>query len=98
MFSATFLFTMLLINHLVQAMLYIRKNELTSHVKLVHVYKTISTIPSELKANIRILDEAFPSITLDLVFIQGDFSPVDIPSLGFDNFPRFGRILEMDFT
>ncbi|CAE6433205.1 unnamed protein product [Rhizoctonia solani] len=63
------------INHLVQAMLYIRKNELTSHVKLVHVYKTISTIPSELKANIRILDEAFPSITLDLVFIQGDFSP-----------------------
>ncbi|KAL5635173.1 hypothetical protein ACGC1H_003014 [Rhizoctonia solani] len=63
------------INHLVRAMLYIRKNELTSHVKLVHVYKTISTIPSELKANIRILDEAFPSITLDLVFIQGDFSP-----------------------
>ncbi|KDN50796.1 hypothetical protein RSAG8_01294, partial [Rhizoctonia solani AG-8 WAC10335] len=52
------------INHLVRAMLYIQRNELTSHVKLVH-----------LKANTRILDETFPSITLDLVFIQGEFTP-----------------------
>ncbi|CAE6427615.1 unnamed protein product [Rhizoctonia solani] len=63
------------INHLVRAIIYIRRNELTSRVKLVHAYKDISMIPSELKANTRILDEAFPSITLDLVFIQGEFCP-----------------------
>ncbi|KAJ1307239.1 hypothetical protein OPQ81_001352 [Rhizoctonia solani] len=74
------------INHLVRAILYIRKNELTSRVKLVHVYKDISMIPSELKANTRILDEAFPSITLDLVFILGEFSPelVEAASHEFD--------------
>ncbi|CEL55150.1 hypothetical protein RSOLAG1IB_01158 [Rhizoctonia solani AG-1 IB] len=63
------------INHLVRAIIYIRRNELTSRVKLVHAYKNISAIPSELRANTRILDEAFPSITLDLMFIQGEFSP-----------------------
>ncbi|KAB5594854.1 Transcription-associated protein 1 [Ceratobasidium theobromae] len=63
------------VNHLVEAMLYIRKNELTARVKFIHVYKDIESIPSELKANIKILDEAFPSITLDLIFIQGTFEP-----------------------
>ncbi|KAG8746440.1 hypothetical protein FRC11_012703, partial [Ceratobasidium sp. 423] len=74
------------INHLVRAILYIQRNELTSRVKLVHAYKNISIIPSELKANTRILDEAFPSITLDLVFIQGEFSPdlVEAASQEFD--------------
>ncbi|GAA5889213.1 hypothetical protein JCM5296_005836 [Sporobolomyces johnsonii] len=35
----------------------------------------IEKIPSELEANFRILDEAFPSITVDLVFLQAPFSP-----------------------
>ncbi|CAE6496372.1 unnamed protein product [Rhizoctonia solani] len=77
------------INHLVRAILYIRRNELTSRVKLVHAYENNSMVPSELKANIRILDEAFPSITLDLVFIQGNFSPELVEAASRElNIPR----------
>ncbi|KAG8751122.1 hypothetical protein FRC12_012588 [Ceratobasidium sp. 428] len=57
-------------------MLYIRKNELTSRVLFVHAYMDVRSIPSELEANIKILDEAFPSTTLDLVFIKGEFGPI----------------------
>ncbi|GAB1521665.1 hypothetical protein RhiTH_004762 [Rhizoctonia solani] len=77
------------INCLVQAIIYIQRNELTSRVRLVHAYQNITTVPSELKANTRILDEAFPSITLDLVFIQGDFSPELVEAASQElNIPR----------
>lgn len=62
--------------------LYVRQNEETSHVKLIHFCG--ETIPSELEANTKsvyripcgstihpkyvlVLDEAFPEITIDLV-------------------------------
>ncbi|TFY78045.1 hypothetical protein EWM64_g5968 [Hericium alpestre] len=32
-------------------------------------------IPSELHPNTRLLDEAFPTITVDLAFVQGTFGP-----------------------
>ncbi|GAA5987220.1 hypothetical protein JCM11641_006064 [Rhodosporidiobolus odoratus] len=35
----------------------------------------VDEIPSELEANFQILDEAFPSITIDLIFLQAPFSP-----------------------
>ncbi|KAM0747576.1 hypothetical protein T439DRAFT_305359 [Meredithblackwellia eburnea MCA 4105] len=54
---------------------YVRENEETSCVKLVHCYRSIENIPSELEANFKILDEALPSITVDLIFVQGNFSP-----------------------
>ncbi|KAF8606430.1 hypothetical protein BDV93DRAFT_594682 [Ceratobasidium sp. AG-I] len=63
------------VNHLVEAMMYIRKNELAARVLFVHAYMNIEHIPSELEANIKILDEAFPSTTLDLVFVKGTYSP-----------------------
>jgi hypothetical protein len=56
-------------------MLYVQRNELTSRVMFINAYTDIDCIPSELKANVKILDEAFPSITLDLVFIKGEFGP-----------------------
>lgn len=54
-------------------LLYVHENESTSNVKLVHFYSSIDEIPSELEANYKIVDEAFPSITVDLVFVQGEF-------------------------
>jgi hypothetical protein len=36
-------------------------------MKLVHFYDEMNGIPSEMEANWRILDEAFPEITVDLV-------------------------------
>ncbi|KAG8905917.1 hypothetical protein FRB99_007997 [Tulasnella sp. 403] len=63
------------IHNLVEAILYVRRNELTARVIFVHAYDSIDMIPSELEANVKILDEAFPGITVDLVFLKGKFSP-----------------------
>ena len=63
------------IYNLVDSVLYVRKNEPTARIVFIHAYQTVENIPSELAPNVKILDEAFPSITLDLVFVQGAFGP-----------------------
>lgn len=56
------------IHTLLEMMLYVQDNEPTSCVKIVHFYESsIESIPSELEANMHIIDEAFPHITVDLV-------------------------------
>ncbi|KAI0083586.1 amino acid permease-domain-containing protein [Irpex rosettiformis] len=55
------------INILFHKLLYVSQNEETSCLKLVHFYDEEYGIPSELEANWKILDEAFPEITVDLV-------------------------------
>jgi hypothetical protein len=45
---------------------------------LVHLYDKIEDIPSEFEANYRILDEAYPSVTIELVFVQGKFNPTSL--------------------
>lgn len=61
--------------HLLESILYVRKNEPTARIVFAHAYQHVEDIPSELAPNVKILDEAFPSITLDLVFVQGTFGP-----------------------
>ncbi|PVG04382.1 hypothetical protein CPB86DRAFT_843350 [Serendipita vermifera] len=63
------------IYHLVDAILYVKRNEPTGKIIFMHAYQLVDEIPSELAPNVKILDEAFPSITLDLVFVQGRFGP-----------------------
>ncbi|EKM78341.1 hypothetical protein AGABI1DRAFT_75891 [Agaricus bisporus var. burnettii JB137-S8] len=63
------------INQLVRMVMYVRKNEETSNLKVVHFYDQEKGIPSELEANIKILDEAFPEISIDLVLVEGTFEP-----------------------
>jgi hypothetical protein len=63
------------IHHLVDAILYARRNEPTARIKFVHAYEHIDGIPTELIPNSKILDEAFPSITIDLTFVRGTFQP-----------------------
>lgn len=59
------------------ALRYIQKNESTANVKLCHVYNETSAVPSELEANFRIVDECFPAITVDLVYIDSyRFCPI----------------------
>lgn len=41
----------------------------------IHAYESLQQIPSELEANSKILDEAFPAVTIDLVFLKGSFGP-----------------------
>ena len=47
-------------------------------IKLVHMYDRIEDIPSEFEANYRILDEIYPSVTVEMVFVQSPFSPQSI--------------------
>ncbi|KAJ7611398.1 amino acid permease-domain-containing protein [Mycena polygramma] len=72
------------INHLLHILLYVRENEETSCVKIVHFCDAESEeggVPSELEANAKILDEAFPEITIDLIIVQGAFSPANVAAL-----------------
>ncbi|KAJ6496083.1 amino acid permease-domain-containing protein [Mycena sanguinolenta] len=69
------------INHLLHMLLYVRENEETSCVKIAHFYDEENDVPSELEANAKILDEAFPEITIDLIIVQSIFSPANVASL-----------------
>ncbi|KAJ6458517.1 hypothetical protein C8R45DRAFT_1064682 [Mycena sanguinolenta] len=62
-------------------LLYVRENEDTSCVKIAHFYDEENGVPSELEANANVLDEAFPEITIDLIVVQGMFSPANAASL-----------------
>ncbi|KAG6337018.1 hypothetical protein ID866_2078 [Astraeus odoratus] len=67
------------INHLFNMILYVRQNEETSHLSIIHFHK--GSVPSELEANAKILDEAFPEITIDLVLVEGSFTPQNVAAL-----------------
>ncbi|CAK5282919.1 unnamed protein product [Mycena citricolor] len=69
------------INRLLHLLLYVRENEQTSCVKLVHFCDEETGVPSELEANAKILDEAFPEITIDLILVSGAFSPSNVGAL-----------------
>ncbi|KAJ3568956.1 hypothetical protein NP233_g5372 [Leucocoprinus birnbaumii] len=70
------------INWLFRMVLYVRKNEETSRVMIVHFLSDAEKgPPSELEANTRILDEAFPELTIDLVLVSGDFEPKTVAAL-----------------
>ncbi|KAF9045413.1 AAAP amino acid permease [Panaeolus papilionaceus] len=69
------------INHLFHMILYVRRNEETSYLKIVHFYDAEGGIPSELEANAKILDEAFPETTIDLLLVDGQFNPTNVGAL-----------------
>ncbi|KAJ7651369.1 AAAP amino acid permease [Roridomyces roridus] len=74
------------ISYLLRMLLYVRENEETSCVKLVHFNysgdEENAEIPSELEANAKILGEAFPEITIDLIIVQDTpFSPPNVAAL-----------------
>jgi hypothetical protein len=47
-------------------------------IKLVHLYDRVENIPSEFEFNYRVLDEIFPSVTIELVFVEARFTPQSI--------------------
>ncbi|TDL27804.1 hypothetical protein BD410DRAFT_893978 [Rickenella mellea] len=77
------------IHQLFRVVTYVHENEETACLKLVHFYANVDEIPSELEANAKLLDEAFPNITIDLIFVQASFTPVVVASLSHRlNIPR----------
>jgi amino acid transporter len=65
-----------------QAMLYIRRNEHTNRVKVVHVKRTAEDPDSpKLEQDVKFLDEAYPEIEIELVLLTGEFGPALIDKL-----------------
>ncbi len=58
-----------------RAMLYVRENEITHHVTVIHVYDTPEDIPENLERDLRTLDSLYPELEIELVLRQGKFSP-----------------------
>ncbi len=48
---------------------------------MVHCFDQIESIPSELEANYQLVDESFPMITVDLVFVEAAFSPLTVQAV-----------------
>ncbi|MCZ6507079.1 MAG: APC family permease [Acidobacteria bacterium] len=58
-----------------QAMLYVRRNEHTDRIKVVIVGGDESEVPARLETDLAFLDEAYPKIDIEYVFVRGAFSP-----------------------
>lgn len=63
------------ISMLANALYYIKQNEPTSKCKLVHCYGSIDEIPEQLDETFQLVDEIFPTVTVDLVFVEASFTP-----------------------
>ncbi|KAI8088022.1 amino acid permease-domain-containing protein [Gilbertella persicaria] len=64
-----------------KALQYIKKNEDTGHVKFIHLYRHLNDIPENLETHHRMLDEMYPKIQIDLIFIQGEFTPATVDAI-----------------
>jgi len=61
--------------HLNKAILYVRDNEQTQILKIVHVYEDESKIPVNIEENVKILDKCYPKMRIDFVGVKGSFTP-----------------------
>ena len=58
-----------------RALLYVRANEETKRVKIVHVHPSGQAIPERLKSDVLFLDSVYPEIDLEFLTFEGIFSP-----------------------
>lgn len=64
-----------------KALQYIKDNEDTGHVKLIHIYRNVEDIPEELETTQRFIDEVYPKIQVDLMFVKGEFNPATVDTI-----------------
>ncbi|KAI7862731.1 amino acid permease-domain-containing protein [Spinellus fusiger] len=64
-----------------KAIQYIKKNEDSGHIKFVHIYERVQDIPEQIETHHRTLDEVYPKIQIDLIFIQGKFDPATVDAI-----------------
>jgi amino acid transporter len=69
-----------------QAALYVRDNEQTWRLKVVHVYDQVREIPPELAEHLRVIDHLYPDLRIDFVAVRGKFGPTLVEALA----RRFG--------
>lgn len=72
-----------------RVMLYVRHNETTNRILLVHVYENKKDIPDNLRLDIAFLDKVYPEIKMDLVLRNGIFGPEMVDQLSQElNVPK----------
>ena len=64
-----------------RVMLYIKKNEHTKKIKIVHVLREGDEMPKNLAFEIDILDREYPEINVEFIIEKGEFTPELIQSL-----------------
>lgn len=58
-----------------RAALYVLRNELTSRLTVVHVYRDEDAIPEGLAEQLRLIDRLYPSLRVDFLAVRGEFGP-----------------------
>jgi len=58
-----------------KAILYVRQNEQTSRLLIVHCYTSERSPPDALRGHVMLLDALYPKLRVDLVLVRGDFGP-----------------------
>eukprot|EP00211_Chloroparvula_japonica_P004990 CAMPEP_0119148174 /NCGR_PEP_ID=MMETSP1310-20130426/41452_1 /TAXON_ID=464262 /ORGANISM="Genus nov. species nov., Strain RCC2339" /LENGTH=881 /DNA_ID=CAMNT_0007140197 /DNA_START=98 /DNA_END=2743 /DNA_ORIENTATION=+ len=64
-----------------KAILYARENELTNSIKVVHFLPSLSSTPKAWQESIILLDRIYPKMKIDLVLVEGTFSPRAVEKL-----------------
>jgi len=58
-----------------EAVLYVRRNEHTSRIKIVTIVRDESEVPNRLKSDLEFLNRTYPKIDIEFVIVEGEFSP-----------------------
>ncbi|MEQ1948942.1 MAG: APC family permease [Bryobacteraceae bacterium] len=64
-----------------RAALYVLQNELTNNMKVVHCFEREEDITPKLADNLRVIDQIYPKLKIDLVLVRGKFGPQLIEKL-----------------
>eukprot|EP01116_Phalansterium_solitarium_P009215 TRINITY_DN2327_c0_g1_i1.p1 TRINITY_DN2327_c0_g1~~TRINITY_DN2327_c0_g1_i1.p1 ORF type:complete len:427 (+),score=134.33 TRINITY_DN2327_c0_g1_i1:3-1283(+) len=61
-----------------KAILYVRDNEITNNVKIIHIYREHSDLLARIAHNCTVLDQIYPKMRIDFVGIKGEFNPATL--------------------
>ncbi|MEL0455684.1 APC family permease [Flavobacteriaceae bacterium SZ-1-7] len=64
-----------------KVMLYVKKNEHTKRIKIVHIHEKGKEVPKNLETEVDFLDREYPEIKLELIIQEGEFNPELIRTL-----------------
>ena len=63
------------ISTLNKVMMYVEENEITKRLKVVTVKKVGEVTPADFLSDVRVLDRAYPDISIEFIEIEGTFGP-----------------------
>lgn len=72
-----------------KAILYVRDNEQTGKLVIVHALDGNEKEPSNLKTHVRFLDQTYPKLRIDLLIVKAFFGPKLVETLSRElNIPQ----------